>query len=148
MTATATAATAPAEPGRSAVPAARPERRGAVISDGSATIPRAAGNRLAPQASPAALAGTRPVSASGAPGCATPVEAGAECAAVAYVEALDGAERKLLLAHIARAYPEVVVAGAELVARHFGDVSQHRRSEPVDCVAAVALGDKTAGHRV
>ena len=43
--------------------------------------------------------------------------AGAEPSVEAYVDRLDGAERKVLLNHIAQAWPEVVEAGVELVAR-------------------------------
>ena len=46
---------------------------------------------------------------------------------MAYVEGLDGSERKLLLAHIAQAWPEVVEAGAELVAQWRAECAEHRR---------------------
>lgn len=45
----------------------------------------------------------------------------------AYVDSLDGAERKLLLNHIARAFPEVVEAGAGLVAEWRAECTEHRR---------------------
>ena len=45
----------------------------------------------------------------------------------AYVDRLDGAERKLLLDHIARAFPEVVEAGAGLVAEWRAECAEHRR---------------------
>jgi hypothetical protein len=48
-------------------------------------------------------------------------------AAVAYVEALDGSERTVLLNHIAQAFPGVVVAGAELVAQWRAESAEHRR---------------------
>ena len=43
-------------------------------------------------------------------------EGGAELSAEAYVEGLDGAERALLLRHIAHAWPDVVEAGVRRVA--------------------------------
>ena len=46
---------------------------------------------------------------------------------MAYVDRLDGAERKLLLDHIARAFPEVVEAGAGLVAEWRAECAEHRR---------------------
>jgi hypothetical protein len=55
------------------------------------------------------------------------VEGGPECAAVAHVEALDGSERALLLRHIAQAWPEVVEAGAELVAQWRAEAAGHRQ---------------------
>jgi hypothetical protein len=58
---------------------------------------------------------------------ATPVEGSPECAALAYVEALDGSERTILLNHIAAAWPEVVAAGAELVAQWRAECAGHRR---------------------
>jgi hypothetical protein len=57
------------------------------------------------------------------------VEGGPELAAVAYVEALDGSERKLLLDQIARAFPEVVEAGAGLVARWRAEGAEERRKK-------------------
>jgi hypothetical protein len=116
-----------AKAGRTVVPAARPEAEIRTASSDSATTSRTAGCRPLPQAAPLALAGGRDTSDHGAPGSATPVEAGPECAAVAYVEALDGSERKLLLTHIAQAWPEVVEAGAELVAQWRAEAAEHRR---------------------
>ena len=46
---------------------------------------------------------------------------------MAYVDRLDGAERKLLLDHIARAFPEVIEAGAGLVAEWRAECAEHRR---------------------
>lgn len=46
---------------------------------------------------------------------------------MAYVEALDGGERTLLLRMIATAYPGVVQAGAELVAQWRAEAAEHRR---------------------
>ena len=46
---------------------------------------------------------------------------------MAYVEGLDGSERKILLHHIAAAWPEVVEAGAELVARWREECAGHRQ---------------------
>jgi hypothetical protein len=59
----------------------------------------------------------------------TPAEAGSrkEQGDLAYVDRLDGAERKLLLDHIARAFPEVIEAGAGLVAEWRAECAEHRR---------------------
>ena len=59
----------------------------------------------------------------------TPAEAGSrkEQGDWAYVDGLDGTERKLLLEHIARAFPEVVDAGAGLVAEWRAECAEHRR---------------------
>jgi hypothetical protein len=93
----------------------------------SATTPRTASCRPSPQAADGAPGGGRDSSAQSAPGSATPVEGGPECAALAYVEALDGSERTLLLRHIAHAWPEVVAAGAELVEQWRAECAGHRR---------------------
>ena len=59
----------------------------------------------------------------------TPAEAGSrkEQGDLAYVDRLDGAERKLLLDHIARAFPEVIEAGAGLVAEWRAECAEHHR---------------------
>lgn len=59
----------------------------------------------------------------------TPAEADSrkDQGAWAYVDRLDGAERKLLLDHIAQAFPEVVEAGAGLVAEWRAECAEHRR---------------------
>jgi hypothetical protein len=54
-------------------------------------------------------------------------EAGAEHAAVVFVDGLDGAERKVLLHHIAQAFPDVVEAGVELVAQWRAESAEHRK---------------------
>jgi predicted phosphoribosyltransferase len=53
--------------------------------------------------------------------------AGSECAVAAYVDGLDGAERKVLMNHIARAWPELVEAGVELVAQWRAESLERRR---------------------
>jgi hypothetical protein len=53
--------------------------------------------------------------------------AGSELSAEARVRALDGAERAVLLDHIARAYPEVVDAGFELVAQWRAECAERRK---------------------
>ena len=68
-----------------------------------------------------------PLSASGEPVAATVVQGGPESAVFAYVDGLDGAERKVLLNHIARAWPEVVEAGVELVAQWRAECAGHRQ---------------------
>ena len=62
---------------------------------------------------------------------ATVVEDGAEATALAYVEALDGAERKLLLGTVAQAWPDVVRAGAELLAARRAETADRARHERV-----------------
>lgn len=116
-----------AQTGRTVVPAPRSMAgiRHAVAD--SATTSRTAGNRLSPQVTPPALAGGRDSSDQGAPGSATPVGGGPELSAVAYVDGLDGSERKLLMHHIAQAFPDVVEAGAELVAQWRAECAEHRR---------------------
>jgi hypothetical protein len=51
----------------------------------------------------------------------------AEAAAVAYVDGLDGSERKILLHHIAQAFPDVVEAGTRLVEEWRAEAAEHRR---------------------
>lgn len=116
------------EAGRNVVPAARPESQIRRAATDFATTSRTAGCDPSPQVAPVAPAGGRPVSASVAPGSATPVEDGPECAALAYVEALDGSERAVLLRHIAQAWPEVVAAGAELVEQWRAECAESRRA--------------------
>jgi hypothetical protein len=53
--------------------------------------------------------------------------AGSESAVTAYVDGLNGAERKVLVNHIARAWPEVVEAGVELVAQWRAESAELRR---------------------
>jgi hypothetical protein len=113
--------------GRTLVPLPRPVPVSAVISDGSATNLVATRSHLSPQAG-RAEPGARPDSSDhGEPVSAAAGEAGREWSAEAYVEALDGAERKILLDHIARAWPEVVEAGTVLVARWRAECAKQRR---------------------
>jgi hypothetical protein len=53
--------------------------------------------------------------------------AGLESAVAAYVDRLDGAERKVLMKHIAQAWPEVVEAGVELLAQWRAESAERRR---------------------
>lgn len=53
--------------------------------------------------------------------------ADSEPSLAARVEALDGSERIILLGHLARAYPDVVEAGFELVAQWRADNAERRR---------------------
>jgi hypothetical protein len=55
------------------------------------------------------------------------VEGSPEWSGEAYVKGLDGSERTLLLPHIARAFPGVVEAGAELVAQWRAECAEQRR---------------------
>jgi hypothetical protein len=52
--------------------------------------------------------------------------AGSEPSVEHYVDGLDGAERKVLLNHIAQAWPEVVEAGVELVAQWRAECAERR----------------------
>ncbi len=54
-------------------------------------------------------------------------DGGPECAAVAYVDGLDGSERTVLLRMIATAYPGVVEAGAGLVEQWRAECAEHRK---------------------
>lgn len=54
--------------------------------------------------------------------------AGSEPSVEAYVDGLDGAERKVLLNHIAQAWPEVVEAGVELVAQWREECAERRHA--------------------
>jgi hypothetical protein len=126
-TAPAPTPTTVAKSGRTVVPPPRPERPAGPRTDGSATTSAATVSHLSPQASAAPLGARRDSSDQSAPAPATPVEDGPECAAVAYVDGLDGSERKVLMHHIAQAWPEVVEAGAELVAQWRAEAAEHRR---------------------
>ena len=55
-------------------------------------------------------------------------EAGPELSVEAHVKALDGGERKLLLDHLARAYPDVVEAGFALLAEWRAECAEQRRA--------------------
>ena len=96
-------------------------------SDGPAITLGTTSRHLPPQASAGGVHTMDTSADQGAPALATPVEGGPECAAVAYVDALDGSERKLLLTHIAQAWPEVVEAAAGLVAQWRAECAEHRR---------------------
>ena len=116
-----------AESGRTAVPSPRPETG---LRNGIAQLPTtsaATAGHLSPQVAAAPTDARRDSSDQGEPVSATVAEDGPECAAVAYVEALDGAERKILLTHIAQAFPDVVEAGVELVARWRAEAAERRR---------------------
>ncbi len=80
----------------------------------------------------AAIAAERDTSGQGERAAASLVEGGAELSAEAYVEGLDGAERALLLRHIARAWPDVVEAGVRLVADWRVECAEHRRTATKD----------------
>jgi hypothetical protein len=54
--------------------------------------------------------------------------AGSEPSVEQYVDGLDGAERKVLLNHIAQAWPEVVEAGVELVAQWRAECAERRHA--------------------
>ena len=63
-----------------------------------------------------------------APSSASIDGAGSELSVEARVEALDGSERKLLMDQLARAYPDVVEAGFELVAQWRTECAEKRRA--------------------
>jgi len=66
-------------------------------------------------------------SGQGSPGVASPGEDGWRPVAAAAVEALDGSERKLLLARLADSEPEVVVAAVVWLEQwHAGNREQRR----------------------
>jgi hypothetical protein len=52
---------------------------------------------------------------------------GPQLSAAALVEAMDGAERKLLLNHVAQAHPEVVEAGVVWLAEWRAEAAERRR---------------------
>ena len=52
---------------------------------------------------------------------------GGEPAAPALVAAMDGAERSLLLAHLAQAHPDAVEAGIDWLARWRAEAAERRR---------------------
>lgn len=110
-----------------AVPAPRPAARAAVISDGSATTSRAALVPLSPPVTSAPLGGARDSSGQGGPASASLVEDGTAADVLAYADGLDGSERKVLLNHIAQAWPEVVQVGVELVAQWRAECAERRR---------------------
>ena len=123
---------APAAPGgtcRTVVPRPRPVAAGAVISDGSAATSAATVVPLPPQVTAAARGARRDASDQSEPAAASLVEDGRERAAVAYVDGLDGSERKVLMHHIAQAFPGVVEAGVELVAQWRAEAAEERRKK-------------------
>jgi hypothetical protein len=76
---------------------------------------------------PAVVPAPRRAAEPGAPASASVCQGGPELAAVVFVDGLDGAERKVLLHHIAQAYPDVVDAGVGLVAQWRAECAEHRR---------------------
>ena len=118
---------APGETGRTVVPHPRPAALAAVISDGSAATLATVASRLSPQVAAVTRDTRRDASVQSEPAAASLAEDGRECAAVAYVDGLDGSERKVLMHHIAQAFPGVVEAGTELVAQWRAECAEHRR---------------------
>jgi hypothetical protein len=98
--------------------AARGVRR-ATSGQGHQVAATAAGAGTKPVARPPTAGpagGARgPLPDHGEPASVTPVEGGPESAIFAYVDELDGSERKVLLNHIAQAWPDVVGAVARRV---------------------------------
>jgi hypothetical protein len=90
----------------------------------SATAPAATVSHLTQQVRAAERADGGPRSPGLQPVSASLAEGGPDSS----VEALDGSERKLLLAHLARAYPEVVEAGFDLVAEWRAECAERRRA--------------------
>ena len=66
--------------------------------------------------------------------------AGSESAIAAYVDGLDGAERKVLMKHIAQGWPEVVEAGVELVAQWRAESAELRRKASAGASTTGAVG--------
>ncbi len=91
-----------AQSGRTPVAGAPESRSAAADSDGPATTLPTTVSQLSPQVKAAPLADDGDTLNHGEPVAATVVEGGAGPVAVAYVDGLDGAERKLLLNHIAQ----------------------------------------------
>lgn len=67
-------------------------------------------------------------SGQGGPVSASAIGDNPESSAEALVEALDGSERKLLLSHLARAYPEVVEAGFARLAEYHAAAADRQRA--------------------
>jgi hypothetical protein len=113
--------------GRTLVPPARPAEGIRRVATDPAATSAAALNHLSPQVKAAALADSGDTSGQGEPVSATLAEDGPKSSAEARVEALDGSERKLLLAHLARAYPDVVDAGSVWLAEYHAANAERRR---------------------
>jgi hypothetical protein len=109
------------------VPAPRLGHPAAAISDGSVAAQAATVSHLSQQVRTADRADRGPHSANPQPVSASPAEGGADSSAEARVAALDGSERKLLLGHLARAYPDVVDAGFAWLAEYHAAVAERRR---------------------
>jgi hypothetical protein len=125
---TAQAAEGDGAPGRTVVPAARQPYLRAVPAGGSSTTSAATRSHLSLQVGATEPGGGRTDSGQGEPVSGTRrVQAGSESVVFAYVDGLAGAERKVLLNHIAQAWPEVVEAGVELVAQWRAECAEHRR---------------------
>jgi hypothetical protein len=101
----------PAESGHEAVGGPSPESLPACSGNPVRNHANHAGGRLSPQAAAALLRGLPDGSGQGSPVSATSGESGWRPVATAAVEALDGSDRKLLLARLADSDPDVVVAG-------------------------------------
>lgn len=117
----------PAQTGRTLVPAARRASSPVPVPGAWLRTLGATRSHLSQQLIAAAIGDGRDSAGQGAPVPATPVGDGPERAAVAYVDGLDGSERKVLMHHIAQAFPGVVAAGAELVAEWRAECAEHRR---------------------
>lgn len=73
-------------------------------------------------------AGSRRLPDSPSLGRASLVKADAESSAEALVEALDGSERKLLLSHLARAYPDAVETSVAWLAEYHEGARERQRT--------------------
>ena len=86
-----------------------------------------AGHDLSPQAGAAEVAHAVSHFGQGSPGLASPGEDGWRAVAAAVVEALDGSQRKLLLARLADTDPDVVVAGVTWMEQWHAANAERRR---------------------
>jgi hypothetical protein len=116
------------ETGRTVVPLPRPASSPVPSGDGPVATSLAARSYLPQQVTAAALADRQDTSGQGEPVSATLAVDGPDSSAEALAEALDGSERKLLLAHLARAYPDVVDAGFAWLAEYHAAVAERHRA--------------------
>lgn len=116
-------------PGRTVVPAARQPYLRGVPARASSTTSAATRSRLLLQLGATERGCGRTDFGQGEPVSGTRrVQAGSESGVFAYVDGLAGAERKVLLNHIAQAWPAVVEAGVELVAQRRAECAERRRA--------------------
>jgi hypothetical protein len=94
----------------------------------SPTMPAATSVTLHPQVSDAVQVARRPSSRQITPTVTHVGGTGCEPSALELLKAMDGAERALLLHHLAQAHPDMIEAGVEWLAARRAECAERRRA--------------------